>query len=324
MKTYEEKDALPHAATGDEWWQESVVVTWWDEAAGLGGFIRLGHEVGQGTATAWVGAITAGGRRFRYYEPALPLEDADREGDGFAVRATDGPVASALLEDGALRWRITRPGFEADMTVTDFHPMTNLWQLGAKGSLAEEFAPDHWEASGRLQGTVRLEGAAYDLDALCHRDHSWGTRKWNTVRTHRWVAGTVGPELSFCAITWYSTDGQLVKEAYVHRDGELLRADSVDVLAFVEIDGISCRGGRVALDLPGGTALGLDCTAVDGFVFPHRNVACVDTISRVRTSSGQTGFCDFETTHNSRDGNSPVTLAVGANLENGLSQRPGR
>ena len=48
-------------------------------------------------------------------------------------------------------------------------------------------------------------------------------------------------------------------------------------------------------------------------------MARVDTISRVRTERGQVGLCDFETTNNARDGRSPVTLALGAALEDGLS-----
>ncbi len=32
-------------ARGEPGWQESVLVHWWDDRAGIGGFHRIGHEV---------------------------------------------------------------------------------------------------------------------------------------------------------------------------------------------------------------------------------------------------------------------------------------
>ncbi|MGH8992135.1 MAG: DUF7064 domain-containing protein [Acidimicrobiia bacterium] len=319
--TYQEKDELCHeapAATDDPWWQESVVLTFWDDQAGVGALFRLGHEVGQGTATVWLGAVTDAGDRYRWYRGALPLSDHDRAGDG--VRLEAGGVA-AVLENGQLHWRVSQPEFECDVTVTDFYPMTNLWQLGTQTSLAKEFAPEHWEASGRVTGTVRIGDRRYDVDGLHHRDHSWGTRKWNTIRTHRWVAGTLGPDLSFMGLSWLANDGSLVTEGYVNRHGETTPARAVDILAYVDIDGLSCRGGRVRMDLPDGTDVTFEADRVDGLLTLHRNVACVDTISRVRLADGRTGFCDFETTHNSRGGEEAVTVMVGAAIDDGLSHR---
>jgi hypothetical protein len=318
---YEDKDALCHKADGDPWWQESVALAWWDDRAGIGGFTRIGHEVGQGTSTVWMGLVTAGGERFRSCQSALPLTEADRAADGIIAGDGTSPVAAALLADGGLQWRMERPGLSADLALRDFYPMTNLWTLGSKGSAASEIAPHHWEASGRLTGTVRLGSSTYDVDALYHRDHSWGLRHWDTIRAHRWVAGTCGPELSFIALTWYSRDGRLGRDAFVNRHGESTMASGVDVVAFVELDGTSTRGGTLRLDLEDGTTVALEAQAVDGIVSSHRNVVCVDTISRIRTDSGLTGFCDFETTHNSQLGTEPIALAVGAALDEGLSRR---
>jgi hypothetical protein len=266
----------------------------------------------------WLGAVTDAGDRYRSYGAALPLSDTDRTGDGVSSEA--GGVTS-VLEDGQLRWRVDRPEFACDVGVTDFYPMTNLWHLGGTSSLAREFAPEHWEASGRVTGTVRLGDRRYDVDGLHHRDHSWGTRRWNTIRTHRWVAGTVGPDLSFMGLSWLANDGSLVTEGFVNRHGETTMARAVDILAYVEIDGLSCRGGRVAMELEDGTDVAFEAEALDGILSLHRNVACVDTLSRVRLADGRTGFCDFETTHNSRGGEEPVTVMVGAAIDDGLTRR---
>jgi hypothetical protein len=316
--SYEEKDELSHEADDDPWWQESVVLTLWDEQAGMGGFFRVGHEVGQGTATVWLGALTDAGERYRWYRGALPLAAGDRTGDAFAVEA--GGVA-AVLENGQLRWRVNQPEFECDLVVADFYPMTNLWHLGAETSLAQEFAPEHWEASGRVTGTARIGDRRFDVDGLQHRDHSWGSRRWNTIRTHRWVAGTVGPDLSFMGLSWLANDGTLVTEGYVNRHGKTTTARAVDVVAYVEVDGLSCRGGRVRMDLTDGTEVAFEADRIDGFLTLHRNVACVDSISRVRLADARSGFCDFETTHNSRGGEEPVTVMVGAAMDDGLSHR---
>ena len=53
------------------------------------------------------------------------------------------------------------------------------------------------EASGRINGTVQIGGRHHEIDGLYHRDHSWGLRRWDTLRSHRWVAGAFGPDLAF-------------------------------------------------------------------------------------------------------------------------------
>ena len=319
---YDDKDELCHEPGDDPWWQESVAYTAWDERAGLGLFVRIGHEVGQGTSTVWIGAVTDAGERFRFYRGALALRDADRNGDGLCAGEDDGPPAgAAVLEDGVLRYKLRRPEFEADLALSDFYPMVNPLLLGPDASLVKDFARQHWETSGRSVGTVRLGDRRYDFDGLHHRDHSWGTRLWDSIRTHRWVAGTTGPELSFMGLSWLSGDGALVTEGFVNRNGETATARQVDILTHVEIDGLSCRGGRMRMELEDGSTVVIDAAGIDGILSLHRNVACVDTICRVRTDSGRTGFCDFETTHNSRNGADPVPTMSGAVVRDGLSQR---
>jgi len=112
-----------------------------------------------------------------------------------------------------------------------------------------------------------------------------------------------------------------VTEGFVNRNGETARARQLDILAYVEIDGLSCRGGRMRMEIEDGTTVVLDAVGVDGILSLHRNVACLDTICRVRTDSGRIGFCDFETTHNSRNGADPVPTMVGAVVSDGLSER---
>jgi hypothetical protein len=320
-RVYLPDDERPHQRGSDPWWQESVFFSWWAEEAGVGGVFRLGHEPNKGLANVWLGLVTSEGRRFRFCESELPLTDADRGRTGVSAHLGGDRLCWAGPVDGKLGWTIRHPDCDANVEIEDFYPMTNLWRLRTGTSLADEFAPEHWEASGRVIGSVRLGDREYQVDGLCHRDHSWGLRKWDSLRSHRWVAGTFGPDLSFALVTWHSTDNVLFSGGYIFRDGEIIRADMVDPVAYLLPDGISIRGGRAEWTLENDTKLSIDCDAVDGVLFTHREVTESDTICRVVDQTGRKGFCDFEMTNNLRDGRSPVNIAVGAALEAGLSMR---
>jgi hypothetical protein len=123
-------------------------------------------------------------------------------------------------------------------------------------------------------------------------------------------------------VTWHSTDNELFTGGYVFRDGTVIRAEAVDPLPYLEADGITIRGGEAHWYLDDGTSLSLNCAPVDGLLFSHRDVTETDTICRICHPDGRIGFCDFEFTNNLRDGRSPVEIAIGAAILDGLSSRP--
>ena len=314
-------DERPHRPNQDPWWQESVFLSWWDERAGVGGVFRLGHEPNQGMANVWLGLVSRDGRRFRFCESTIPLIGPDRVDDHLSAHHGGTRLCGTLPRDGRLVWHIDHPEVGAELVLEDFYPMTNLWLLRTGTSLADEFAPNHWEASGRITGTVRIAEHHHAIHGLYHRDHSWGLRKWDTLRSHRWVAGTFGPDLGFAMVTWHSTDNDLFTGGYVFRDHKIVRAEVVDPLPVLEADGITIRGGEAHWDLDDGTRLSLHCEPVDGLIFSHRDVTESDTICRVRDGNGRLGFCDFEFSNNLRDGRSPVGIAIAAALLDGVTQR---
>jgi hypothetical protein len=83
-------------------------------------------------------------------------------------------------------------------------------------------------------------------------------------------------------------------------------------------------GGRMRMELEDGMMMAVEADGVDGILSLHRNVACLDTICRVRTDSGRVGFCDFETTHNSRNGADLVPTMVGAVVSDSYSRTSAR
>ena len=210
----------------DEWWQDSIFVTWHDPDAGVGGHCRIGHEPNYqgGKVALWFGLVASDGTRFRR-NTYTSLTDADRPGDGFGAL---GGRYEMTYEDG-FRLRADDDECKADLLVSDFYPRTDFFARDG-GVLSEQIAGKHFETSGRITGWVELDGRRYEVDGLCHRNRSSGTRHWDTILNHRWMPVTFGPDLSLGAIGWHSSDGSIIQQGYVVRDGEVIRASSVDMV----------------------------------------------------------------------------------------------
>jgi len=313
----EESEGRQKPDPNEEWWQDSVFVAWHAPAAGIGGLFRLGHEPHYegGVAALWFGIQTRDGLRYRR-NGAPPLTDADRLPDGFG--AFEGRYRQTF-SDGKMRYRVDDDDLYMDLAVDDFYPRTDFFPKDA-GTVSEDFASAHYECSGAISGVVKLAGTEYEVDGLCHRDHSWGARRWDTLLNHRWMPGTFGPELSFGSIAWNGIDGSLVQFGYVVRNGEVTIAEKVDITVLMEADGVSYRSGGSTWTLPGGEELRIEAAPYDGTLSEHHGVACVDAICEIERD-GAIGFCDLEVSTNPRGGTRPVATLVRANKDDGLSRR---
>jgi hypothetical protein len=308
---------LRQRPTGEEWWQESAFLTWHDRDSGIGGIFRIGHEPNHagGIAALWFGVLTHEGTRFRR-NTTNRLATGDLDGDGLGAL---GGRYQIYWDADRMRYRADDDGCRAELEVVDFHPRVDFFPSGA-GTLTDEFASSHFEASGAVTGTIELDGRTYEIDGLCHRDRSWGLRRWDTLLNHRWVPGTIGPELSFGSISWHAIDGSLRRFGYVMRDGEVIHAEDVDLVVEIEADGTTTRGGRAIWRLPDGETLEIECRPFDGVVFEHHGVADVDNLCQIEVD-GKSGFCDFEISTNPRAGSGPVTAALRAANVDGISRR---
>lgn len=318
MKQYEYEDEGSHdPGTDDLDWQESVFVHWYDREAGIGGVSRIGHEPnrpGGGAAVLQCFVATAEGVRFRRNDYRLPLEGTTSE-RGFRAGGSQWHVDS-----GRPQLVIKEPGVTVDLIMDDFYPLTDFFP--SSSSMAQDFAADHYETSGRICGIVRIDGRSYDVNGMCHRDHSWGLRKTMTLKSHRWISGTFGPDLSFGSILWHASDESLVRVGYVVRDGQIDRTTDVDALVHLEADGFTHRGGEVRWKLPTGEKLELRAELMDAVVAQLHDVYYIDAICDARRQSdGRIGMCDFEMSNNPRMGTAPVSTAISAALRDGLSKR---
>lgn len=94
------------------------------------------------------------------------------------------------------------------------------WTRSFLGSL-KEIKKMHLEQAGRITGTVTIDGKIHEVDWRSVRDHSWGTRAWETWERHIWLSGVLdnGEAFNLSMIT-YTFLGQL-SAGYITRDEQI-------------------------------------------------------------------------------------------------------
>ncbi|MGQ0622894.1 MAG: DUF7065 domain-containing protein [Panacagrimonas sp.] len=303
----------PHRIGAQTLWQESVVLVWWDLAQGIGGFHRIGQEPNRADGphvTLWNNCWSP--QHVFKRTATIPLRTSDRPANGF--NCGDG-TCTFEFTDHAI-WRIADEGVEAELHVRDHHTPVDVYPK--KGALGEDVAPNHMEVGGRVTGQFRIGGKTFDVQGLAFRDHGWGLRDWSAFVSHRWVAGVLETGDVILAVTFHSRDDALVRFGCVIREAKLTYAKSVDVVTYLEPDGLSHRGGFVDMTLSTGEALHIECRPLaTGTVSWIHGIACVDTLCEIEIG-GVRGICDFETTNNALRGTHQPKLAVRGIVENGL------
>ncbi|MFE3056966.1 hypothetical protein [Nocardia sp. NPDC059239] len=315
---HDETSEWAHESDGTEWWQEGVAISWRDPHAGIGGFLRIGHEPNHagGLTVVTGGVVTDTGTSFRRNSTS-PLGPRDRLTNGFG--ALDGAYRHTY--DGGLRIEVDDNEFHADLVVDDFYARTDFFPKDA-GSLVDEIASNHFETSGRITGQVTLDGRTFEVDGLCHRDHSWGVRRWETILNHRWCPVTFGPDLSLGCIVWHALDGSLGGYGYVVRDGVVTRTQDVHVLLEMEADGMSAAGATATIGLPDGDRYVLRLDPGPVLLSEHHGVAWVDAVGSA-VLDGRVGFGDLEYSTNPRAGTGPVTRLLRGQVGQGLQRAAG-
>ena len=61
----------------------------------------------------------------------------------------------------------------------------------------------HYEQTGRLLGTLKIDGEVHNIDLPCVRDHSFGKRDWNYMNNHLWLmAVNETSQLNFSMVSY--------------------------------------------------------------------------------------------------------------------------
>lgn len=312
-KLHNPQDELPHAPGRDTYWQESVVLHWYDARHDIGGYLRIGHEpnLNGGMTALWCNCMRGDGTVFNHNEK-FAMTGADRIARGFAV----GDLCK-YEHDGHVVWTVEDEGYRARLEATDFHRPIDLYPSDT-GTLSNDYCKDHLEVASRVVGRVELDGQHYDIDGFGYRDHSWGIRHWRTLLSHRWVTGVLSANSSFGAMSWHAEDNTLNIWAYLIRDDAVYYATEADIVTFVEQDALSHRGGIVTMTLPDGEKIEIICRPIaPGAISDNQGMYCLDTICTAACGD-LVGYCDFETSVNPMRGTHAPTLATNAVLGNGM------
>ncbi len=123
-------------------------------------------------------------------------------------------------------------------------------------------ATNRLEQAGRIHGTLRIDGKTIAFDTMGARDHSWGTRDWQTPQHWKWLHAHAGPQL--CVHFWQiNAAGRTDLRGYVFRDGRMAEVESVEVDFEVDAGYRQKRIGARVRDTAG------RMTLVSGEFFAH-------------------------------------------------------
>ena len=304
---------LTHEPEGDASWQESSVFAWNDLENGVSGFWRLGQEPVIGALSSSFGVCTIDGQRFRHNVSGVPMVEGDRS----LTHMSHGDKLRVDLD--TLSVTVNFAECQAQLQFTDFLPLFDyLNQVKTGGGRGE--IGHHIEMPGRLKGTMRIGDREIKLDALAHRDRSWGLRDWSRVRATRWWPCVFGPDLFLHMLTVVDTNPVVMKVGYLYRDGVMKRIADLDCLVTIDADGVSARSASGHIVLEDGVELEIAFTPHDSFMMFVRGFSATETMGTVWLGD-RVGMSHLEICTNPSGGHNPVSVAVSANNVDGLTRK---
>lgn len=314
---YQPSDDCPHAPGDDSLWQESDCTWFADLEKGLTGFFRVGQHPAAKEGIVLLFIATESGDQFRH---VIRAKDGTRDDTSQQVAGCH----AASLGDMQMRYQWQEKECQGDITFTESFYAPRGWAQDESAEGLNKTINDqgHLEVSGTMLGTITLNGRRYALNALAHRDRSWGVRNISMVAQHRMSTGTFGPQLS-----WASTQLQLPTGQF-HTAGFVVRGDTqediqdANIIAHVAADGISVLGGTTTLTLKSGEVIEITCETIGSFGHVYdESYLTTENLSRAYLN-GAVGFCDLETSINGQHGTHvPTQLGVQyAMMDNGFRQ----
>ncbi|HEX9684073.1 MAG TPA: hypothetical protein VGA13_13395 [Acidimicrobiales bacterium] len=297
-------------------WNESMYVFWRDESARVSGWTRIAQQPNAGaTSTFACVALHDDGGRFRM----LDLGDYR---DGYRDHGRwSGLGQQWWWEDDVLRISHQSDDCSYDLSWSGFYEPVDFHALMA--TFVEdlgEINAHHVEQSGSVSGRVHIGDREIDIDALGHRDHSWGHRDTGSMLTSRWMIGTVGPDLSWSGVTVLKSDGALIRTGFVVRGGEVTPMTGVEVNLDTKEDGLSYVRGEATFGLVDGSSLAVTLTDVTpGGILEVPPWLGLEA-SAVATIEGRHGVGNCEVSNNITGGSTaPPVLVTGGATTNGLA-----
>lgn len=202
------EDDYTHPLGPEENFNESVYFNFFDRAHNRGGFIRVGNRANEGYAEMSVIVYNSDGSAlFNYKKPEIDNNDAWDAGGARIEVLEPGEKIRTIYKGSALYLSdladMKDPGrafksnpfkqLEIDLVHSGVGPL-----YGHVGDAKDknEFARAHYEQHMGVSGTIAIEGEQpFTFTGHGLRDHSWGPRYWQSIRSYRWITGNFGDDL---------------------------------------------------------------------------------------------------------------------------------
>lgn len=312
--TYQEDWDRPHLPSKEQTWQESDCYWFYDPVAQIGGFHRIGQKPNKGTGQLMLFVFKVGGERFVLNKAPRNEVALGPDARQSHKQVVGGHTAESLGE-GRMRYTWEEPETSADIEFYQSFHLPRNWPATNKGSANFEKTVNsdgHLECGGKLRGSIRIGKETYSIDALAHRDRSWGNRSDFAPMMHRYrmYSGTCGEALSFASFFLDFNEFETVSMGYVDRHGKQEDVVNLRVAINFDYDGVTPLGSVGVLTLASGEKLRIESKVVQGFLTPMPGILnhSQDNIS-VFEYEGHTGFVDLEISTNPGRGEYTPTQA---------------
>lgn len=238
------EDDYTHPLGTEKNFNESVYFNFFDQSQDRGGFIRIGNRANEGYAEMTTIIFDADGSAlFNYKKPDIADNDGWNAG-GARVEVIRAGEEIRTCYEGSLLYMaeprdMQNPGrafkenpfrkVQLDLTHVGVGPMYG--HVGDAGD-DNDFARAHYEQHMRVSGTLMVEGLeTVKINGHGLRDHSWGPRYWQSIRSYRWITGNFGDGLGMALSVVGDRQGGMF-----YRGDEFLRIAEVDLVTKYEDD----------------------------------------------------------------------------------------
>src|SRR5690242_767294 len=242
-----DSDDLMHQNSGESNFNESAYYNFFDRAAKLGGFVRMGNRPNEGYAEMTVCVYLPDGTvGFMFKRPEISNNSAhDAGGLKFEVlkpfehhRITYNGKLCMLknpleMEEPASAFK-SNPYAPCELQL-DYYGIASGWggelrektaagweSLAPGGDPSQQFAKGHLEQHGRAAGTLKIANDSpiqFKVEALGLRDHSWGPRYWQAPKYYRWLTMNFDETLGAMATVTVNRDGSEHPGGFIARKG---------------------------------------------------------------------------------------------------------
>jgi hypothetical protein len=221
-----------HSPGSHNEWNESFYFNFYDRAADICGFMRIGLKPNKNEKSMFCFLMMPDGSLVGM-KGAQGCESQVLEVKGLSFEKVIPEKKWGLAFNGpAMRMKGERTTPEVLTFGLDFESLNAVFDYrecvdAKKAEISKNVASEHLEQFGRVSGKVALGGESFQIHGLGERDHSWGVREWTAPKMWIWLTCQFSES---CAmnVTKLVVDGGEVEAGFFHRDGKnhpLVKAD---------------------------------------------------------------------------------------------------